>query len=180
MNSEYQSIIEGCLKRDSRSQRELYKLFAPKMLAVCRRYVQDMEVARDLLQDGFITLFDKINTYKGDGSFEGWVRRIFVNTSLMYLRKNDALKYSDDIAEADTRSFAKCDTLDDVQAEDLMKLINAMPEGFRTVFNLYVIEGYDHAEIAAMLKISEGTSRSQLSRGRSWLLERLKKNERYD
>ncbi|MBP5210864.1 MAG: sigma-70 family RNA polymerase sigma factor [Bacteroidales bacterium] len=147
------------------------------MMAVCRRYIPDAEAAKDVLQDGFVTLFDKLGSYKGDGSFEGWVRRIFVNTALMQLRRNDALKFSDEIELADSVDNVKCDTLDSIQAGDLMKLINALPQGFRTVFNLYVIEGFDHSEIAKMLKISEGTSRSQLSRARAWLLERIKRNE---
>ncbi|MBQ7221871.1 MAG: sigma-70 family RNA polymerase sigma factor [Bacteroidales bacterium] len=147
------------------------------MMAVCRRYVPDVETAKDVLQEGFVTLFDKIGSYKGDGSFEGWVRRIFVNKALMQLRKNDALKFSDDIALAETIDNPRCNTIEDIQVEELMKLINALPQGFRTVFNLYVIEGFDHSEISKMLKISEGTSRSQLSRARTWLLERIKRNE---
>lgn len=177
MNNDYSKVIDGCLKRDPEAQRELYRSFAPKMMAVCRRYIPDAEAAKDVLQDGFVTLFDKLGSYKGDGSFEGWVRRIFVNTALMQLRRNDALKFSDEIELADSVDNVKCDTLDSIQAGDLMKLINALPQGFRTVFNLYVIEGFDHSEIAKMLKISEGTSRSQLSRARAWLLERIKRNE---
>lgn len=180
MNNDYKELIDGCLRKNSSAQRDLYNLFAPKMLAVCRRYVTSLEVAKDLMQDGFITLFDKLSTYKGNGSFEGWVRRIFVNTALMYLRKNDALKFSDEIGEVDISNLVKNDTLNNLQAEDLMRLINSMPDGFRTIFNLYVIEGFDHAEISKMLKISEGTSRSQLSRGRAWLLERMKNGERYE
>ena len=180
MEREYQQIIQGCLKQDSRAQRDLYNLFAPKMLAICQRYTSDRDVAQDILQDGFITVFEKIATYKGDGSFEGWVRRIRVYTSLMHLRKTDALKLSDEITMADTQEYVRCDTLDSIQADDLLKLLREMPDGFRVVFNLYVMEGYSHAEIAKALNISEGASRSQLSRGRTWLKNRIKIENRYE
>ncbi|MCF0178561.1 MAG: sigma-70 family RNA polymerase sigma factor [Bacteroidales bacterium] len=150
------------------------------MLAICQRYTSDRDVAQDILQDGFITVFEKIATYKGDGSFEGWVRRIMVNTALMHLRKTDALKLSDEITMADTQEYVRCDTLDSIQADDLLKLLREMPDGFRVVFNLYVMEGYSHAEIAKALNISEGASRSQLSRGRTWLKNRIKIENRYE
>ena len=148
------------------------------MFPVCIRYAGDREVAQDILQDGFITLFTKLDDYKGDGSFEGWARRIFVTTALMYLRKKDALKMSDDLEAA---RGMKAETVTQTQSlgyKELMELIMTLPPGFRTVFNLYAIEGYSHKEIGDMLGISETTSRTQLSRARIWLQNKIKEREK--
>ena len=142
------------------------------------RYVGDRTVAEDVLQDGFVTLFTKLDTYKGDGSFEGWARKIFVTTALMNLRKKDALKMSD---ELDAARGMKADTVSQIQNigyKELMELVMALPAGFRMVFNMYAIEGYSHKEIAQMLGITETTSRTQFSRARAWLQARIK--ERHD
>jgi RNA polymerase sigma-70 factor (ECF subfamily) len=144
------------------------------MYPVCIRYVGDRETAEDVLQDGFVTLFTHLNDYKGDGSFEGWARKIFVNTALMSLRKKDALKMSDDL---DAARGLKAETVSQMQNlgyKELMSLITELPPGFRTVFNLYAIEGFSHKEIGEMLGISESTSRTQLSRARIWLQNRIK------
>ena len=143
------------------------------MFPVCLRYVSDRSLAEDIMQDGFITLFTKLGSYKGDGSFEGWARRIFVTTALMALRKKDALKMSD---ELDSVRGMKTDTYSQIQNlgyKELMKLIMSLPTGFRTVFNLYAVEGYSHKEIADMLGITETTSRTQLSRARIWLQKKI-------
>lgn len=167
------SLIEGCRHSDPKAQREMYGVLAPRMFAVCRRYVKDKEQAEDVLQDGFVTLFEKISTFKGDGSFEGWARKIFVNTALMQLRRNDALKFSDSIEDSQAVQMMPSETLEQIGAEEITDLIKTMPDGFRAVFNLYVIEGYTHEEIAEMLSITEGGSRSQLSRARAWLRNKL-------
>ena len=135
-------------------------------MAVCLRYVGDRETAEDLLQEGFITLFSKLDSYSGTGSFEGWARKIFVNTALMHLRKTDALKLSDDISEA--RSLSDEMALPDRQLgyRQLLKLIASLPADARTVFNMYVVEGYSHKEIAEALGCTEATSRSKLQRAR--------------
>jgi len=135
-------------------------------MAVCLRYVGDRETAEDLLQEGFITLFSKLDSYSGTGSFEGWARKIFVNTALMHLRKTDALKLSDDISEA--RSLSDEMPLPDRQLgyRQLLKLIASLPADARTVFNMYVVEGYSHKEIAEALGCTEATSRSKLQRAR--------------
>jgi RNA polymerase sigma-70 factor (ECF subfamily) len=146
------------------------------MFPVCLRYVSDRQVAEDILQDGFITLFTKLNSYKGDGSFEGWARRIFVTTALMALRKKDALKMSD---ELEAVRGMKADTTTQIQNlgyKELMNLIMSLPTGFRTVFNLYAVEGYSHKEIAEMLGITETTSRTQFSRARIWLQKKIEEN----
>lgn len=170
-------LIDGCRRNDRRAQKQLYDLYAPRMLAVCMRYTGSRENAKDVMQEGFLTVFDKIGTYKGQGSFEGWMRRVFANQSLMYIRKNDALKYADEIESVPESGLGldSGDPLGTLNAKELMELISAMPAGFRSVFNLYVLEGYSHQEIAEALGITEGSSRSQLSRGRIWLQERIKK-----
>jgi len=177
MSSDLKKIVGGCIRNDSRAQRKLFELFSSKMYAVCVRYVGDRDTAKDILQDGFLVVFDKIGTYKGEGSFEGWMRRIFINQSLMYIRKNDALKNSDEIDSVPLVSMGM-DTygaVEQMSSKELLGIIADMPVGFRAVFNLYAIEGYSHAEVAEALGISEGSSRSQLSRARLWLQERIKK-----
>lgn len=147
------------------------------MFPVCLRYVSDRSLAEDIMQEGFITLFTKLGSYKGDGSFEGWARRIFVTTALMALRKKDALKMSD---ELDSVRGMKTDTYSQIQNlgyKELMKLIMSLPTGFRTVFNLYAVEGYSHKEIADMLGITETTSRTQLSRARIWLQKKIEERD---
>lgn len=171
-------LIESCIKGDREAQKTLYDRLASRMFPVCMRYVGDRTVAEDVLQDGFVTLFTKLDTYKGDGSFEGWARKIFVTTALMNLRKKDALKMSD---ELDAARGMKADTVSQIQNigyKELMELVMALPAGFRMVFNMYAIEGYSHKEIAQMLGITETTSRTQFSRARAWLQARIK--ERHD
>ena len=147
------------------------------MFPLCIRYIGDRIQAEDVLQDGFIPLFTKLESYKGDGSFEGWARRIFVTTALMHLRRKDSLKMSDDL---DLARGLKAETVSQTQNlgyKELMELIMTLPPGFRTVFNLYAIEGYSHKEIGDMLGISETTSRTQLSRARIWLQNKIKERE---
>lgn len=170
-------LIDSCIKGDRAAQKALYDRLAPRMFPLCIRYVGDRDQAEDILQDGFVTLFTRLDSYKGDGSFEGWARRIFVTTALMSLRKKDALKMSDDLQAA---RGLKTDTASQVQNigyKELMGLIMTLPPGFRTVFNMYAIEGYSHKEIGQMLGISETTSRTQLSRARIWLQNKIKERE---
>jgi RNA polymerase sigma factor (sigma-70 family) len=143
------------------------------MFAVCIRYIGDRYAAQDVLHDGFITLFAKLGTYKGDGSFEGWARRIFVNTALMQIRKADVLKNSEDIEAPYIDVEYGENVIDKIDTERLFAIISQMPAGFRAVFNLYIVEGFSHEEIAKALNISEGGSRSQLSRAREWLKARI-------
>ena len=171
--SDEKELLEGCVRQDRRAPRFLYELYSARMLSVCLRYAGDRERARDILHDGFITVFEKIGSYNGTGSFEGWMRKIFVNTALMSLRKGDVLKFSEEISDAAKEFTADSGVLDGIGSKELMRLIASMPAGFRTVFNMYVLEGYSHLEISKELGISEGSSRSQLSRGRMWLQEKL-------
>ncbi len=170
-------LIESCIKGDRASQKVVYDRLASRMLPLCMRYAGDNEQAMDILQDGFVTLFTQLKQYKGDGSFEGWARKIFVNTALMSLRKKDALKMSEDL---DTIRGMKAETPSQGQNigyQELMKLVMQLPAGFRTVFNMSVIEGYSHKEIGELLGISESTSRTQLSRARTWLQNKIKELE---
>ncbi|MCQ2177314.1 MAG: sigma-70 family RNA polymerase sigma factor [Bacteroidales bacterium] len=168
-------LIDECKKGDRRAQKALYDALAPKMYAVCLRYVGNSELAEDILQDGFVTLFTKLGSYLGEGSFEGWARKIFVNTALMSLRKNDVLKQSEDVDAAWNITAPDPSALDRISHSELLKLVSELPDGFRTVFNMFIIEGYSHKEIAASLGISEATSRSQLLRARALLQDKIKK-----
>lgn len=168
-----EALIEGCKKREPLAQRSLYDAYAPRMLTLCVRYAGDRERAKDMLHDGFITIFNKIESYTGLGSFEGWMRRIFVNTALMSLRKADVLRNTGELEDAQGELSMEPDALTKISSKELMELIASMPEGFRVVFNMFAIEGYSHQEIAKELNISESSSRSQLSRARGWLQERI-------
>jgi len=170
-------LLEACVNQDQRAQRTLYELYSPRMLTLCIRYIGERERARDVLHDGFIIVFEKIGSYNASGSFEGWLRRIFVNTALMALRKGDVLKYSEDLTTVEREVTVDSSVLGNISSKELLKLIATMPAGFRTVFNMYAIEGFSHQEIAKEMNISEGSSRSQLSRARIWLQERI--GERY-
>lgn len=169
-------LIAGCAKREASAQKELYERYSSLMYAVCVRYV-GRETAKDVLQNGFITVFDKIDTFKGEGSFEGWMRRIFVNTALMEIRKTDVLKNSEEIDSVPSYDAGLQTTgaIEQLSAKELLSLINEMPAGLRSVFNLFAVDGYSHAEVSKILGISEMSSRSQLSRARVWLQARVKK-----
>ena len=147
------------------------------MFPLCIRYIGDREMAEDILQDGFITLFTRLRDYKGEGSFEGWARKIFVNTALMSLRKKDALKMSEELESVRGMKDELPSQNQNIGYKELMKLVMQLPAGFRTVFNLSVLEGYSHKEIGDLLGISESTSRTQLSRARTWLQNKIKELE---
>ena len=171
-------LIESCKKGDRVAQKVVYDRLAPRMFPLCIRYVADRSVAEDILQEGFITLFTRLDSYKGEGSFEGWARRIFVTTALMYLRKKDALKMSEDLEAARNIKSEISTQVENIGYKELMELVMGLPVGFRTIFNMYAVEGYSHKEIAGILGISEVTSRSQFSRARAILQKKIK--ERYD
>jgi len=170
-------LIEACKKGDRVAQKALYDRLAPRMFPVCMRYIGDRILAEDILQDGFITLFTKLGSYKGDGSFEGWARRIFVTTALMSLRKKDALKMSDELETVRGMKTEITGQMENIGYKELMELVMSLPVGFRTVFNMYAVEGYSHKEIAEILGISEVTSRSQFSRARALLQSKIKERE---
>jgi RNA polymerase sigma factor (sigma-70 family) len=156
------------LKKNSKSQRKLFELYAGKMLTVCRRYANDQTEAEDMLQESFIRVFNNIAQYRFEGSLEGWIRRIVVHTALRVIQKKK-IRFAEINADLDIEQSTSADGLTSLSAEELLKLVGALPEGYRIVFNLYVLEGYDHNEIAAMLDINAATSRSQLSKARKVL-----------
>jgi RNA polymerase sigma-70 factor (ECF subfamily) len=169
-------LIEGCRKRDRHAQRFLFEHYSGRMLALCFRYVKDRMDAEDVMVVAFTKVFDRINQYKGEGSFEGWIRRVMVNESLTYLRKNKSMYLETDIEAAEREpDYDKLET--ELEAEDLRKLIADLPTGYRIVFNLYAIDGFSHQEIAAQLGVSENTSKSQLSRARAVLQRKLSEIE---
>ena len=167
---EERQLIEMCIRGEPRARKIMYEQYAPIMMSVCRRYVNNRETARDLLHDGFVRLFTKIHTFSGAGSFSGWMRRIFVTTVLEYLRRNDVLQYNADIEEFEYYDDEPDISLFDcLSADDLFTCVVALPDKCRTVFNMHAIEKYTHAEIAERLEISEHTSRSQYVRARQLL-----------
>ncbi len=169
--------IEGCKKQDSRAQEQLYQHYSPKMYALCRRYIPSGMEAEDVLVVAFTKVFQKIDQYKGDGSFEGWMRRIMVNESLTFLRRNKNMYLETEIEAVDRGlDFARLEN--HLEAEELMNMVNQLPTGYRMVFNLYAIDGYSHKEIAEELGISENTSKSQLSRARALLQKNLAELEK--
>lgn len=151
----------------------LYERFAPRMLGVCFRYIHDRDEAEHVMIGGMVKVFEKLDQYQGEGSFEGWVRRIMVNESLMYIRKHKNMSLEVEMEQAEFEpDYRRLE--DHLQAADLLLLIEGLPVGYRTVFNLYAIEGFSHREIAEMLGINENTSKSQLSRARQYLQTRLR------
>ena len=167
-----EALIKGCRKNDPRSQRELYQYWAPKMLGICLRYVKDRSEAESVMTGGFLKIFEKIGQFSGEGSFEGWMRRIMVNESLTYLRQHKHTFMMVDAKEAH-KEISYDDAEQNLQASDLLAMIQQLPDGYRTIFNLYAIEGFSHKEIAEKLEISESTSKSQLSRARGLLQQQL-------
>lgn len=173
-----EKLIAACRKGDSKAQRDIYEKYSPLMFAVCRRYIGQADAAEDVLICGFTKVFQKIDQFKGEGSFEGWVRRIMVNESLSHIRKNKSMYLEVEIEKAESEPDFGI-LAGQLEAEDLQKLIDQLPTGYKTVFNLYAIEGFSHKEIAEKLEISENTSKSQLSRARNHLQKMLVQAENY-
>lgn len=172
----YPDIIKACVKGDRKAQKQLYDHFASKMYGVCLRYANDADEAKDILQDGFIKVFFNLKQFNYKGSFEGWIRRIMVNTALEKFRDKNYL-----FAVHMERGYEKDDKeydhiISDLSANDLLKLIQELSPQYRMVFNLYAIEGYSHKEICDILNIKEGTSKSNLSRAREILKEKVGKH----
>ena len=161
-------LIAGCINGDRQMQELLYHKFSPKMYSVCLRYSGNQEDARDLLQEGFIKIFKNLSKYRGDGSFEGWIRRIFVNTSIEHFRKKVYIQSVSESQEALIED-KEWNVLDNLAEKDIMQMIQELSPGYKAVFNMHVIEGYSHKEIAEILGINEGTSKSQLARAKTVL-----------
>lgn len=164
-----EAILQGCLRNESLAQRELYNRYSPKMLAVCYRFGHNREDAEDMLQEGFIKIFSQIHTFRNQGAFEGWIRRIIVHTCINNLKKNKKFNENVDIMYATSLQVREESVPSIVQAKQVVECIRLLPLGYKTVLNLYAIEGYSHKEIAEMLEIEESTSRSQYTRAKQML-----------
>jgi len=172
----YIEIVKACIKGNRKAQKQLYQLFADKMFGVCMRYADDVDEAKDILQDGFIKVFMNLEQFNHKGSFEGWVRRIMVNTALEKFRDKNYLFAVNMEQGYESRDKEYDHILSELAAKDLLKMVQELSPQYRMVFNLYAIEGYSHKEICEMLNIKEGTSKSNLSRAREILKEKIKKN----
>ena len=166
-------LIQECLKGKRKAQGELYRRYAAKMMGVCMRYSRNRDMAHDLLQEGFIKVFTNLNEYSGNGSFEGWMRKIFINCALEKIRRAKVLPLTFPTEETEQEtSFPNA--LEEISAQEMLDLIHRLPPGYQTIFNLFAIEGFSHKEIGAMLRITEGTSRSQYARARYTLQQMIK------
>ncbi|WDZ99857.1 RNA polymerase sigma factor [Mucilaginibacter sp. SJ] len=172
-----QTTWNGCLSNDRKSQEQLYRLLAPRMLAVCMRYATDKDEAQDILQEGFIKMFRNMKNYRGEGSLEGWIRRIMVHCAISRYRKLKPMVLVDDFAAEEAAAIPISSSFNDngLEAKDLMKLVQKLPKTYRSVFNMYAIEGYSHQEIGTSLGMSELLSRTTLHRARTLLKDMVAK-----
>jgi RNA polymerase sigma-70 factor (ECF subfamily) len=166
-------IILGCIAGRPKAQKALFDIYAPKLYVVCLRYLKDQMRAQDVLQDTFVKIFANIGNYKSEGAFEGWLKRIAVNTCLDQLRKDKKLLTDVSLDDVSHKLAHQDYSAEKLMADDLLKLVQALPDGYRTVFNLFAIEGFSHQEIAQQLSISESTSKTQYLRARAYLKERI-------
>jgi len=165
--------VDQCKKGDPKAQKQLYDMYAPLFMSMAMRYMKNVESAEDVMVMGFFKIFDNINKFKGEGSFEGWMKRIVVNEALMQIRKKNNLYMTLELSDVDKADEAS--VINDMAYEDLLALLDELPPGYRTIFNMYVIEGYKHREIAELLKISINTSKSQLILAKKRMRELIKK-----
>ncbi len=167
-------LVAACLKGDKAAQHQFYLKYSPMLFAICKRYANDEDLAKDMFQEAMIKIFQKLADFRFEGSFEGWMKRVCVNQCLDALKKNKA-KFNESLSDNHHDLPASTDIISDIHAKSLMSLLSKLPVGYRTVFNLFAIEGYSHAEIAGMLNISENTSKSQMFKARKWLQNQLGK-----
>ncbi|MFD2587695.1 RNA polymerase sigma factor [Croceitalea marina] len=170
--SNEKQLLKKAISGNRDAQRTIYEKFAPKMLSVCRQYIKDVHFAEDVMVNGFVKVFKNLSAFEHRGSFEGWIRKIMVRESISYLRKQQFVVFDDEIVDKNERFESSSASIIDV--EGVQQLIDALPEGYKMVFVLYAVEGYKHHEIAKMLEISEGTSKSQLFKARKLLQENLR------
>ncbi|MBX2827146.1 MAG: RNA polymerase sigma factor [Flavobacteriaceae bacterium] len=174
LHKNYVKLIGKAKKGNRKAQHELFELFAPKMMSVCRQYLKKDELAEEVMLNGFFKVFTRLDSFKNEGSFEGWIRRIMVNESISELRRQKKLNFSEDAALENSMDYvAYIET--ELEVEDIQKMIDSLPEGYKTVFVLYAIEGYKHSEIAELLQISENTSKTQLFKARKMLQKAVNK-----
>ncbi len=173
-----EKLIRACQRKEAAAQRELYNRYARRLLGVCMRYFNDSMEAEDVMSNGFVKIFDKIEQYQFSGSFEGWLRRIMVNEALQQVRRNKTMYLETNIDTVYNDTAVMLVNDNELEAEDLLRMVQQLPDGYRTVFNLYAIEGYSHKEISELLDISESTSKSQLSRARALLQTYVQNSEK--
>ena len=176
LHQEENELIQLAVENNRHAQQKIYTQFAPKMLSVCRQYIKDIHQAEDIMITAFMKVFTNLNNFQHKGSFEGWIRRIMVNECISFIRVEKKLKYSEDEIYFE-ESFNNIES--QFSIEDIQFLIDSLPEGYKMVFNLYAIEGFKHQEIAGMLGITEGTSKSQLSHARKMLQGQINKLKNY-
>ena len=172
---EFEQLINDCIAGNQSALAKLYRQFAPKMFGVCLRYAKDSTEAEDNLQEGFIKVFTNLKSFRNDGSLEGWIRRIMINVSLEKIRKQHLMYPVEDVAIYDSINYSD-DVIAKISADDLVKLIQELPPRYQLVFNLYVIEGMSHQEIAEEMSITQGTSKSNLARAREILKKKVQEN----
>lgn len=174
MTEELNDIIKGCQRRKYRYQKKLYDKYASLLYAICFRYFKNADDANDALQEGFIKIYEKIGAYRGEGSFEGWIKRVQVNICLMQIRKNKrTYALEDEVIDENYTEEEQEDNFNGIEPQVLFRMIKELSDGYRTVFNMYVLDGYSHKEISEYLSISEGTSKSQLARAKKILREQV-------
>jgi RNA polymerase sigma-70 factor, ECF subfamily len=177
LHQEENELIQLAIANNRQAQQQIYSKFSPKMLSVCRQYIKDLQQAEDVMITAFMKVFANLKNFENKGSFEGWIRRIMVNESISYFRVQKKIKFIDDESYFE-ESFNNIES--QFSVEDIQSLIDNLPDGYKMVFNLYCIEGYKHQEIAKMLNINEGTSKSQLSHARKMLQTQITKLKNYD
>lgn len=170
------TLLAACIAGDRNAQRKFFNHFSGTMMGIALRYMKDDQLANDVLQEACIKAFENLDKFKSQGSLEGWLKKITVNTALDYLRKERKFKFTSDISDDNYKTSHSENAVSKLQADDLMRIIQSLPDGYRTVFNLYAIEGYSHKEIAEILEITESTSKSQYSRAKGILRSILEKN----
>lgn len=166
-----EKLISKAIKNDREAQHVLFKLYSPKMLSVCRYYIKDVQHSEEAMLNGFFKVFSNLKSFKNEGSFEGWIRRIMIRESISFLRQQKNIEFSEDDIEVQNSKTTNINT--ELEVEDIQQLIDGLPEGYKLVFNMYAIEGYKHNEIAELLKISDGTSKSQLFKARKMLQKKF-------
>ncbi len=172
--SDINEIVEGCRRRNKKAQQVLFDRYAPILLGICMRYVKDKSEAEDILQEGFLKIFLNINDFAEKGTFENWMKKIIVNTAITFYHRNFKHNQNLDIEDVNPNEVITTDSPEgDYDTNELLQLINSMPQGYKVIFNLYAIEGYKHKEIAEMLNIDENTSKSQYARARKWMQNKL-------
>jgi RNA polymerase sigma-70 factor, ECF subfamily len=177
LHQEENELIQLAIANNRQAQQQIYSKFSPKMLSVCRQYIKDLQQAEDVMITAFMKVFANLKNFENKGSFEGWIRRIMVNESISYFRVQKKIKFIDDESYFE-ESFNNIES--QFSVDDIQSLIDNLPDGYKMVFNLYCIEGYKHQEIAKMLNINEGTSKSQLSHARKMLQTQITKLKNYD